>query len=143
LAESYVIWIDDPSAPAVGYQLSLAANQTATVAGHTYKNAGAGLVGGGTHGIYGDATFDVDGVMNALNFHFEGCAIPVSTDAWELEAAVTRSSRSCTSCPESITRRYSIRRTGTGSNVSYTFLAEGPPQGCGLGADLLKIVLHG
>lgn len=142
LAESYVIWIANPSAPGGGQPVMLAANQAVTVGGHTYKNTGAGLVGGGSHGIYGDASFDVDGVSNALSFHFEGCAAPVSTDTWELVAAVTRNGPSCTSCPESITRRYSIRRTGSGSTERYTFDAEGPPQACKLGADLLEIVLY-
>jgi hypothetical protein len=141
-SESYTIWIADSSAPAGGHTITLATNQAVTVGGHTYKNAGAGLVGGGAHGIYGDAWFDVDGVANALGFHFEGCAAPASTDTWELVAAVTRSGPSCTSCPESITRRYSIRLTGSDASERYTFDAEGPPQSCGLGADLLKIVLY-
>lgn len=141
-SQSYVIWIADPSAPGGGYSISLATNQAATVGGHTYKNTGAGLVGGGVHGVYGDAGFDVDGVANALSFHFEGCATPVAADSWELVAAVTRSGPSCTSCPESITRRYSIRRTGSVSTERYTFDADGRPQGCSLGADLLEIVLY-
>jgi hypothetical protein len=114
-----------------------------TVGGHTYKNTGAALVGGGGHGIYGDAWFDVDGVPNALSFHFEGCAVPTGTDTWELVAAVTRTGPLCSSCPEVIERRYTIRHTGSGATGRYTFDAEGSAQGCGLGADLLEIVLNG
>jgi hypothetical protein len=117
-------------------------NEEMTVAGHTYKNTGAGLVGGGQHGIYGDAWFDVDGVANALRFHFEGCATPAGTDTWELVAAVTRSGPSCTPCTELIERRYVIHRTGSGASERYTFDAEGSPQYCGLGADLKQIVLY-
>jgi hypothetical protein len=99
-------------------------------------------VGGGPHGIYGDAWFDVDGVANALGFHFEGCAAPVAANTWELVASVTGDGPSCSSCPEMIERRYIIRHTGSGSTGRYTFDAEGSPQGCGLGADLSEIVLY-
>ena len=141
-SESYTLWIADPSAPGGGQALSLATNQAMTVGGHTYKNTGAGLVGGGVHGVYGDAWFDVDGVANALGFHFEGCAVAVATDTWEMVAAVTRSGPSCLICPETIERHYTIRHTGSGSAGRYTFDAEGSPQGCGPGADLLEIVLY-
>jgi hypothetical protein len=86
--------------------------------------------------------FDIDGVVNALTFHFEGCAVPVAADTWQLVAAVTRNGPLCSSCPEVIERRYSIRHTGSGLTGRYTFDAQGPPQGCGLGADLLEIVLY-
>lgn len=142
-SDSYILWVPDASASGGGRAVTLATSQSATVGGHTYKNEGYGLVGGGTHGIYGDAVFDVDGVVGALTFHFEGCATPVSADTWEFVAAVTRSGPSCTGCPESITRRYAIHHTGSGSSGRYTFDAEGAAQTCKLGADLLEIVLPG
>jgi hypothetical protein len=141
-SESYVVWVSDSNAPGGGHRVPLGNNQSAAVGGHTYTNLGAGLVGGGGHGVYGDASFDVDGVANALTFHLEGCAVPVATDTWELAAAVTRLAPLCSRCPEVIARRYSIRHTGSGASGRYTFDAEGPPQGCAAGADLLEVVLY-
>jgi hypothetical protein len=137
-----VVWIADPTAPGGGHTLVLATNQAVTAGGHTYENTGAGLVGAGAHGIYGDALFDVDGVANALSFHFEGCATPVSPAHWELVAAVTRNGPFCSSCPETIERRYTIRQAASGTAGRYVFDAEGKPQGCGLGADLYEITLY-
>ncbi len=142
VSESYVLWFADPGVPAGGHVISLATNQSASVAGHTYENTGAALVGGGQHGVYGDAWFNVDGVPNALTFHFEGCPVQIGPDAWEMVAAVTRSGPACTTCPESITRRYSILHTGSGVTERFRFNADGPPQGCGLGVDLVEFVLH-
>jgi hypothetical protein len=122
--------------------LTLYTNQSMTVGGHTYTNTGAGLFGGGPHGIYGDAWFDVDGVTNALGFHLEGCATPVSPGHWELVAAVTRYGPFCSSCPETIERRYTIRQAGGGANARWVFDYEGKPQACALGADLLEITLY-
>jgi len=141
-SESYVLWFADPGIPVGGHTISLATNQSASASGHTYENAGLGLVGGGQHGVYGDAWFNVDGVQNALSFHFEGCPVQIAPDAWEMVAAVTRTVPACDGCPESIARRYSIRRTGSGATERYTFDAEGPPQGCALAADLLEFVLY-
>jgi hypothetical protein len=139
--ETYVLWIADAAAPGGGYAVTIPLGGTVNAGGHEYKD-GFGLFGGGQHGVFGDAFFDVDGVAKALSFHLEGCAVPLGTDAWELDAAVTRSGASCSSCPESIARRYWIRRSGTGPNARYTFHAVGPVQPCELGADLLDFVLR-
>jgi len=140
VAHSYTLWIADPSLPWGGRYETLMAGESVTVGGHKYTNNVAGLFGGGAHGIYGDAMFDVDGVANALRFHLEGCATPVGPDVWELDAAVTRSGPACSSCPESIERRYTIRLSGSGSSRFYDFQADPLwPQSCRLGADLCTI----
>ena len=143
VANSYELWITDPSAPQGGWRITLALNETQTVGGHIYTNHGAGLTGGGGNGVYGDALFDVDGQLNQLHFHFEGCVVPTGEETWDAEMAVTRTNLSCVDCQPSTTgRHYTIVHTGSGRGT-YTFLADEPPRGCGAGMDLLKVVLPG
>jgi hypothetical protein len=142
-AESYVIWIADATRQGGGDRLSLDLNQTVTLNGHTYHNAGGGLFGGGAHGVFGDVLIDVDGVVSALAFHMEGCAVSVASDLWTLTAAVTRKNPlSPASAAESVERRYVVRHSGSGATGFYTFDAEGAPEGCASGVDLLQVVLR-
>jgi hypothetical protein len=143
-AQSYVLWVQDPSADSGGVRVTFpaVASPAVTVANHTYRSNGDGLVGGGQFGLYGDAIFEVDGQRTGLTFHFEGCVAPIGEETWEATTAMTRQSILCPDCaPASIARHYTITRTSTGARSTYRFTADEPPRECGFGADLLELDL--
>jgi hypothetical protein len=143
VADSYTIWVADAGAAGGGWRIDLPLRATKMVGGHTYANTGAGLTGSGTNGVYGDASFDVDGQVNALGFHFEGCLVATGEETWDAELAVTKTTSLCSGCqPATIGRRYTIVHAGLGRGT-YTFTADDPPRGCGTGVDLLSVVLPG
>jgi hypothetical protein len=144
--ESFDIWVEDPAAPGGGWRITLVPMRPVTVGGHTYEDLAEGLTGSGVAGLYGDLFVAVDGVPQAIHFHYEGVARYQGSAAWDWPAAVTRTRPGCDACaPASIARRYSIVRSGPCPSMrgTYTFTAEEPPRGCGFGVDLVRMVFPG
>jgi hypothetical protein len=145
---SFDLWVADAAASRGGYRISLALHTPVTVGGHTYEDRGEGLVGGGANGVFGDFYVAVDGHAQQIHFHFEGFAIYKGAGTWDWTAALTREDAASAACgPATIARHYTIKRTGpacppAGSGV-YTFVADDPPRACGVGVDLVHIVLPG
>jgi hypothetical protein len=139
------IWVDDPTASGGGYRIALTIGKPITVGGHTYLDSGAGLVGTGGNGIFGDAVIGRDSDTRWTTFHFEGPLLYRGSSVWDCAATVTIT-RSGAPRPTVIGRRYGIVRTGPACgtrNGTYTFAAEEPPRVCAFGVDLLSLTLPG
>lgn len=81
--------------------------------------------------------------LSQLLFHLKGCVTSIGLDKWDLQGALTRTSAGCPNCePATIGRHYTLVRAAQGSQVNYTYTADEPPRGCGVGIDLLQVVLH-
>jgi hypothetical protein len=143
---SVTLWIEAPSAPGGGYRLKLAANVPIGVAGHVYEDRVEGFFASGANGNWGDVFIAVDGVGRAVHFHLEGGQSYLGGGIWSWSAALTRENVSCPDCgPMTIARHYTTTRSGgacpDGGAFEYTSVADEPPQTCGIGVDLLEVVI--
>jgi hypothetical protein len=144
-ASRFRLFVVDPRAPGGGWLVDLPIGQTVSAGGHSYSwNSGDTLTGGGANGVFGDASFTVDGVANQLAFHYEGVAEYLGAGVWSWSATVTRTRRDSVACaPATVGRHYTITTTSGAAGTIYTFIADAPPRGCGCGVELLEIDLPG
>jgi hypothetical protein len=138
------IWVADNAAAGGGFAVDLPAGMPVNAGAHTYEWQ-YWLVGDGGEwctGLFGDGGISVDGQANVFQFAFHGApCVATSASSVECTLPLQRTNATCSGCASPATeRRYALTWTG-GASPSYLLTAEGPPEMCGAGIDLLEIEL--
>jgi hypothetical protein len=142
----FTLGVPDPSAPGGGQRLELQAGMALSAGGHTYSwsNGDAQIANGAGGDLSGDVYFTVDGLAQALHYHFEGCLTQAAGGKYAIDMLLVRSDKGCPSCtPAAEGRHYTATLSVLGGAPNYVFVADDPPRGCGFSYDLLGMTLPG
>jgi hypothetical protein len=143
---SFTLWVEDPTAAAGGWRVTLGGATAVTAGGHSYQDLAEGLVGSGGNGIFGDLYVARDGQAKWTGFHLEGWPNFHGGGSWDWPATITVT-RAGAPAPATVGRHFTVTRNATacpgGTSATYAFTADEPPRACAFGVDLLSITFTG
>lgn len=139
LPSSIAIWVEVPGAPGGGWQLVLPRDVQVFQGNHTFRYSGAQSGIGTSQRCFGGAVSIVLDDQGLVTLTFDGfLASGEDENKYMYDAGLLRENSSCPDCKKHETRRrYVVTRTPKLGASNYSFVADGLPETCEVGVDLL------